>query len=212
MFISWQHFLVTPLLSVSAYFIAVNREYQTQSCPCSSRYRRNCHPNTAWWEIRKQQIQIFIRSSWAPPNNERQERKQREREPGFWGTRWQSVVSSSIFSCGRSSHTRCKDTPEMRTCTRCVYVHVFPTCNWARKAHLNNCDSEGAAINREAEDQRAGSHLPSLIAILTFRTSADETGAPDRLLTPSCMISPGAVMGARPETNTRASRLERKPL
>lgn len=44
----------------------------------------------------------------------------------------------------------------------------FLSSNGAKKVYLNNHDSKCAAINKEAEDQRARIYLPTQIGILTF--------------------------------------------
>lgn len=51
----------------------------------------------------------------------------------------------------------------------------------AKKAHLNSCDSEGVAINKKAEDQRARIHPPTQISILTFSKSVGWTNSPKGL-------------------------------
>lgn len=40
------------------------------------------------------------------------------------------------------------------------------------------CDSKGVVINTKTEDQRARSHLHTLITVLTFNGSAGLTGSP----------------------------------
>lgn len=91
----------------------------------------------------------------------------------------QEISDTHLFHClrlgnGASTlriHEKNKETLGMCTVCVCVcgfYSDCFLSSGGARKVYLNNHDSKCAAINKEAEDQRARIYLPTQIGILTF--------------------------------------------